>query len=198
MFRTFCLSPLLHCLDTEWAIRLLVGTYVDEHLYEQALVELQSLPNTPENAEFIALYQAIIEGGLEGSGKANIAATTVNNIAENTLSKNSALAQSVLAVCKSIDYIRHGATINLLANNVVKIPNYKLVPNPAQDQLIITFRQPIKTNQTLEIYNLQGQLVVTQKGIEQNTLVNVAMLRSGIYFCRLSDEVDVVKLVIVR
>ncbi len=27
---------------------------------------VQTLPNTPKNAEFIALYQAIIEGGLEG------------------------------------------------------------------------------------------------------------------------------------
>ncbi|PSJ77833.1 hypothetical protein C7N43_06370, partial [Sphingobacteriales bacterium UPWRP_1] len=67
------LLALLHCLDTDWAIRLLIGTYVDERLYEQALAELQRLPNTPENAEFIALYQAIINGGLtepEGSGKA--------------------------------------------------------------------------------------------------------------------------------
>jgi len=188
----------LHCLDTEWAIRLLVGTYVDERLYEEALVELQSLPNTPENAEFIALYQAIIEGGLEGSGKANIAAVMVNNIAENTLSKNSALAQSVLAVYKSTDYIRHGATINLLANNVVKIPNYKLVPNPAQDQVTVMFTRYVKPNQILEIFDLQGRLVLIQKNIAQNTLVNVAKLPTGIYFCRLSEEADVVKLVIVR
>ncbi|QQS27568.1 MAG: T9SS type A sorting domain-containing protein [Sphingobacteriales bacterium] len=188
----------MHCLDTEWAIRLLVGTYVDERLYEEALVELQSLPNTPENAEFIALYQAIIEGGLEGSGKANIAAVMVNNIAENTLSKNSALAQSVLAVYKSTDYIRHGATINLLANNVVKIPNYKLVPNPAQDQVTVMFTRYVIPNQTLEMFDVQGRLVLIQKNIAQNTLVNVSMLQTGMYFCRLSDEADVVKLVVVR
>ncbi|QQS29070.1 MAG: T9SS type A sorting domain-containing protein [Sphingobacteriales bacterium] len=189
---------MLHCLDTEWAIRLLVGTYVDEGLFEQALHELQNLPETPENAEFIALYQAIIQGGIEGSGKSDVAAATINNIAENEFSKNSALAQSVLAVYKSTDYVRHGATINLLANNVVKIPNYKLVPNPAQDQVTVMFTRYVKPNQTLEIFDLQGRLVLIQKNVAQNTLVNIANLQTGVYFCRLSDEADVVKLAVVR
>lgn len=189
---------LLHCVNTEWAIRLLVGTYVDEHLYEQALEELQNLPNTPENAEFIALYQAIIEGGLEGSGKANIAAATINNIAENEFSKNSALAQSVLAVYKKTDYTRKGAHFNLPNRVMDKSPCFKLLPNPAQDYVNIWFTKAIKPLQTLEIYNLQGQLVLTQKDIAQNATIYISALQNGMFFCRLSDETDVVKLVIVR
>jgi len=157
--------------------------------------------NTPQNAEFIALYQAIINGGLaepEGSGKAAAATATVSDIAQNVLSANSSLAQNILAVYKNTDYIRHGEPVNLPGKSLLKEPAFKLMPNPAQDQIAIEFTKPIKPRQTLQIYNLQGQLVVTQKDIAQNTPVNVAMLQNGMYFCRLSDEADVVKLVIVR
>ncbi|QQS30176.1 MAG: T9SS type A sorting domain-containing protein [Sphingobacteriales bacterium] len=198
MVQIFCLLALLHCIDTEWAIRLLVGTYVDEHLYEQALEELQNLPNTPENAEFIALYQAIIEGGLEGSGKSSAAIVTVNTIADNAVSTHKTLAQSVLAIYNGADYIRHGAPINLPNSGRLQVSAFNLLPNPAQDQVTVMFTRYVKPNQTMKIFDLQGRLVLIQKDIAQNTLVNVAKLQTGIYFCRLSEEADVVKLVIVR
>ena len=104
----------------------------------------------------------------------------------------------LLAVYKNTDYIRHGEPVNLPGKSLIKEPTFKILPNPAQDQISIAFTKPIKPRQTLQIYNLQGQLVVTQKDIAQNTPVNVAMLQNGMYLCRLSDEADVVKLVIVR
>jgi len=189
---------LLHCVNTEWAIRLLVGTYVDEHLYEQALEELQNLPNTPDNAEFIALYQAIIEGGLEGSGKSSAATVTVNTIADNAVSTHKTLAQSVLAIYKGSDYTRHGAPINLPNSSLLRVSAFNLLPNPAQDQVTVMFTRYVKPNQTLEIFDLQGRLVLIQKNVAQNTLVNIANLQTGVYFCRLSDEADVVKLAVVR
>lgn len=132
MVPTFCLFLLLHCLDKEWAIRLLVGTYVDEGLYEQALTELQNLPNTPENAEFIALYQAIIEGGIEGSGKSDVSLSTMNSIAENRNSPFNKLAESVLANYRNIEYIRHGQLVNLkLLTTQKNKNNFQIIPNPA-------------------------------------------------------------------
>ncbi len=159
---------------------------------------VQTLPNTPKNAEFIALYQAIIEGGLEGSGKAAAATALISNIAENTLSKNSSLAQSILAVYKEVDYTRKGAPIKLSNRVMEKSPCFKLMHNPAQDLVNVWFTKMVKPQQTLEIYNLQGQLILTQKDIAQNTTVYVSALQNGMYFCRLSDETDVVKLVVVR
>ncbi len=153
MVQTFCLFLLLHCLDKEWAIRLLVGTYVDEGLYEQALTELQNLPNTPENAEFIALYQAIIEGGIEGSGKTVAANATVSAIASNALSAHQSLAQSVLAIYKDAEFVRHGAPINFQVNNHLRETTFKLLPNPAQDQITVKFTKTVKPIKTLEIYD---------------------------------------------
>lgn len=57
-------------------------------------------------------------------------------------------------------------------------PTVRLSPNPVQSVLHIEV--PDVHGLTVEIYNLQGQLVLTQKG---NTNLDVSSLRNGIYFC---------------
>ncbi|QQS29072.1 MAG: T9SS type A sorting domain-containing protein [Sphingobacteriales bacterium] len=204
MVRTFCLSPLLHCLDTEWAIRLLVGTYVDEHLYEQALEELQNLPNTPENAEFIALYQAIIEGGLEeqeGSGKTNAALSTISAIAANSNSVHSALAESVLAVYSNQDYIRHGQPVQLNLSPLLKNTNiFRLIPNPASTNVVCKFLHPLKQNGRFQVFDFSGREVISifvpRASVEMDLVIS--QLNTGIYFCRLEGIGSVQKLAIVK
>lgn len=45
---TDSLLALLNCLNTNWAIRMLVGTYTNNRNFTQALALLALLPNTPE------------------------------------------------------------------------------------------------------------------------------------------------------
>lgn len=194
------LLALLHCIDTEWAIRLLVGTYVDEGLYEHALDELQNLPNTPENAEFIALYQAIIEGGLEGNGKTSESAAKVSQLADDVLSTHQSLAQSVLAVYKSADYVRHGMPIrtNLKYNTI--LPDFDLAPNPASNMVKILFRNPITEKCHLQICHLNGRFVKNVEVSANSTALhlNIENLATGIYFCRLSTGTTTSKLVVIK
>ncbi|QQS30171.1 MAG: T9SS type A sorting domain-containing protein [Sphingobacteriales bacterium] len=195
------LLALLHCLDTEWAIRLLVGTYVDEGLFEQALHELQNLPETPENAEFIALYQAIIQGGIEGSGKSDVAISTMNSIAENSNSPFYILAESVLANYRNKEYIRHGQPVNLKLLITPKDKSYfQIIPNPAASSIVCKFVEPLDQNCRLFIYDCSGKIAISVfvPIASLQTNVNIDLLNNGIYFCRLEGSGSVQKLVVVK
>jgi hypothetical protein len=197
------LLALLHCVDTEWAIRLLVGTYVDERLYEQALTELQRLSNTPENAEFVALYNAIISGGLDeqtGSGKADIALATVNEVVANKTSSQQTLAESILAVYKNSDYVRHAAPINYKKASNDLNPEFTISPNPAKNSVVLNFTQPTAHNGYVQLLDINGRLQ-QQVNIAANSTactVDITTLQTGIYYCRLNNGQTTAKLVIIK
>ena len=159
--------------------------------------------NTPQNAEFIALYQAIINGGLaepEGSGKAAAATATVSNIAENVLSKNSYLAQSVLAVYTGADYVRHGIPVRTNLKYNATFPDFDLTPNPANNTVSVLFRKPITQKCHLQIYHLSGQLVKKVEISPNSTVINMNIenMAAGVYFCRLSTGTTTSKLVVIK
>ena len=63
--------------------------------------------------------------------------------------------------------------------------NITLYPNPVNDKLTIEAEAALGT---VEIYNLMGALVYSQKGCTNKVEVNTSDLQSGIYFIRMTND----------
>ena len=63
--------------------------------------------------------------------------------------------------------------------------NITLYPNPVNDKLTI---EAEATLGTVEIYNLMGALVYSQKGCTNKVEINTSDLQSGIYFIRMTND----------
>ncbi len=63
--------------------------------------------------------------------------------------------------------------------------NITLYPNPVNDKLTIEAEAALGT---VEIYNLMGALVYSQKGCANKVEVNTSDLQSGIYFIRMTND----------
>ena len=73
----------------------------------------------------------------------------------------------------------------------------KIFPNPANEKIIITQTEDIR-NTKLDIFSLNGKLVSSMILIDNETILDISTLPSGLYFAKLSgnDINDVLKLVI--
>ena len=60
-----------------------------------------------------------------------------------------------------------------------------IYPNPVNDKLTIEAQGAIGT---VEIYNLMGALVYSQKGCANKVEINTSDLQSGIYFIRMTND----------
>ncbi len=197
------LLALLHCVNTEWAIKILVGTYVDEKQYTLALTELQKLDTTKtENIEFIALYNAIMDGSFNPNAGGRMATTAnTQRVANNPQSDNKTLAETALALFRDAEYVRYGVPINRKTGFSNSFQHsFAIAPNPSNGLVTFTFYVPIENNAYLYIYDFSGRLIQTltvNKGITQLS-TNFNGLNSGIYYCRLSTQTNSEKLVIIR
>lgn len=63
--------------------------------------------------------------------------------------------------------------------------NITLYPNPVNDKLTIEAEAALGT---VEIYNLMGALVYSQKGCTNKVEINTSELQSGIYFIRMTND----------
>ena len=195
---------LLQCIDEEWTQKLLIGTYVDEGQYDLALAEMQKLDSTTlDNAEFIALYTALMDSTLNTTptegGRIAMALNQTQAIANNPQSGNKTLAEAVLALCQNADYVRYGDPISFKTNEPVKgNADFKLIPNPAQDVVMLQLLQPINNSSNLLVYDISGRLVITINGVYNGMPINVQYLQTGMYYCRLLDSNKTEKLVIIR
>ncbi len=196
------LLALLHCVNTEWAIKILVGTYVDEKQYTLALTELQKLDTTKtENTEFVTIYTAIINE-LQGNttGRTIPTKTILEKMAATQRrSQPNVLAETALASYFGYDYTRsfETAKTETLPNTTTK--SFSLIPNPAQDVVTIVFATEVASNTTFTIYDINGKAttsVAVSKDTQQLNL-NISHLPSGIYYCRLANSAGIEKLVII-
>ena len=86
--------------------------------------------------------------------------------------------------------------------------NIMLNPNPAIDQLQISYETPKAGNVRVEIVNVQGQVLLQQTLISQNlpaghaggtnhAIISVSQLAKGIYICRLQSDhkIEIIKFI---
>lgn len=65
-----------------------------------------------------------------------------------------------------------------------------LFPNPAQDNLNVSFNQPLTGNTTISVTDLQGRLLMTQKeqNLQGNLKINTSDFVSGVYFMTIQTK----------
>lgn len=71
--------------------------------------------------------------------------------------------------------------------NISKNINFNINPIPAVDNITIEYSAPAKNAEIL-IYNLQGQLILSQPLRQEKTTVDISTLAQGMYFVKLETE----------
>ena len=85
--------------------------------------------------------------------------------------------------------------IDFTENNIIDISsNITIYPNPATDLVYINYEE----NATVEIINMQGQLVATKTLKEKNSSIDVSGLRNGVYSLRVKTGSEVITKKIVK
>lgn len=196
---------LLQCIDEEWTQKLLIATYVDAGQYDMASSELQKLDSTiVENAEFIALYTALMDSTLSSNegGRIATALAQTQQIANNANSHHKTLAEAVLSIYRNADYVRHGEPISWKdTNNGLDSPvGFSIVPNPSTGDITIVLNKTTTIAQNLYVYDMSGRLVQTLIVPANTEQISVTLqhLPSGMYYCRLDSTNTSNKLVIIR
>lgn len=92
-------------------------------------------------------------------------------------------ATQTIGDCESIPFaVIVMATLN---NSSFNTETFKYYPNPVTDVLTLSYNKNITG---VEVYNLLGQLVLTQPANQNNVAVNMAKLASGSYLVKVVSE----------
>ncbi|MCX6147000.1 MAG: YCF48-related protein, partial [Candidatus Kapabacteria bacterium] len=83
-------------------------------------------------------------------------------------------------------------------DNSSTISNTSYYPNPSQDILNLKLSSEPLINEELEIYDLMGQNLLTQKIENKETCIKLQNLITGIYYCKLKQNGTVFKFEVVR
>jgi len=76
---------------------------------------------------------------------------------------------------------------------------FDVFPNPANDLISVRLSLPIKNNSRIEMYDMEGKLVLTQPIANQNTTIYINNLAAGAYIVKLfnsAEEVGQTKLIV--
>lgn len=134
----------------------------------------------------------------DGSGTtATNSISSSNGTLVNTPTWNSGIVAPINASCGSskTDQQEH----SIIDNNT-----FSIYPNPAKNEINISLKLNQNEKMTLNIYNVNGQLVITNNRLikeENNTIkVDTNLLDSGIYFCALitGSETKYIKFVVTQ
>ena len=192
---------LLVCINKEWAYKVLVGTYIDEKHFDLAVSALDSIPDdTPENIDFKAIYQAILDGlGEGGSGKAEQEAEeNVRRIADAPTA-NRTLAESALATYKGTRYVRATAPLRFdLPEKNDAEPTFELLPNPTSGTATAYFKLPPDAGEEFLLHDLTGKFVQRIPLAQGQRSLQLTDLRAGVYLCKLKGKPGVVKLAVIK
>jgi len=94
---------------------------------------------------------------------------------------------------------------NAMVNEFVDNPNFEMYPNPANDFIVIASEASQSQVSTVEIYNMQGQLIrvipsgvervmssgverVMSSGVETSLTIDISDLEKGVYIVRIGEQ----------
>jgi len=63
-----------------------------------------------------------------------------------------------------------------------------IYPNPAKESFTIEYSNESAGSLNFELYNMMGEIVQSNKLSETATQINISLLQSGIYLCKIADE----------
>ncbi|MEI7726663.1 MAG: T9SS type A sorting domain-containing protein, partial [Bacteroidota bacterium] len=91
--------------------------------------------------------------------------------------------------CNSIEEVKDACGITSV-ENLASESSLTIYPNPAST-IIITETPATYTQSLLSIMNVSGQVMIARQITEPNTQVDISNLSSGVYFVRLTGEMNV-------
>lgn len=65
--------------------------------------------------------------------------------------------------------------------------NFDLFPNPANNSITLRISNEQNSTYKMELYNVMGQLISSQKILDNNLTLNTERLTQGVYVCRVSE-----------
>lgn len=77
---------------------------------------------------------------------------------------------------------------------VTAVPNpgitqyVKLMPNPANDFVAVTYKLNNTGTVTVQVFDMKGKTVLTKEHVKNGELINIAALQKGIYIFQLTDK----------
>lgn len=71
-------------------------------------------------------------------------------------------------------------------NNIIEW-NFDLFPNPVNNTVTIVIRSDFNNSYALDLYSIMGQLITSQKIINNTATLNTQNLAQGIYICKVSE-----------
>ncbi|MCX6148804.1 MAG: T9SS type A sorting domain-containing protein [Candidatus Kapabacteria bacterium] len=88
--------------------------------------------------------------------------------------------------------------VTSVEDNPTTINNISYYPNPCKDYLNIKLESESLAREELEIYDLMGQNLISQKIESIQTSIDIQKLNTGIYYCKLKQNGTVFKFEVVK
>ncbi|MGI6291897.1 MAG: T9SS type A sorting domain-containing protein [Bacteroidales bacterium] len=85
--------------------------------------------------------------------------------------------------------------VNVKEVLVSSADNIRLSPNPSSDFIFLQTKEIEKENTLLEIYNLHGKLLYTQRIIDETTSIDISSYAEGMYFFKILNNQQLIKIV---
>lgn len=79
-------------------------------------------------------------------------------------------------------------------SNIETVNNLKVYPNPADDFIHISFEDNTYSNYFINIYDIQGKLLKSEKLESNKSMICISDLKSGAYIFRIADNEKVLKI----
>lgn len=186
--------------------KTLTATYEKEGNYALAHQKLQQIPeDKPANIAFKQLYTEILNGIAPpaGSDKAmSKQEQDLRSLKSNPDAAISAQADAVIATFYGEPAIKKLPVFKLDKNASIPQPKFKLSPNPANGQVVLTTTLDNRVDEklTLQVSNVYGGVVLLLNDMAAETSINTATWQPGIYFFRLyqgTASLGVQKLIVI-
>ena len=138
-----------------------------------------------DNTSYDQIFQAV-NGAPAGYGAAN----SILGNPDMSATKGNAYIDTIQGYLNPRIYIALGLGNT---NNISEIieSSTEIFPNPSSERINIT-SYAVKIN-SINIYNVNGQLIQTKKVGANNTSINVSDINSGVYFMEIKSDNSVVK-----
>ena len=164
----------------------------------------------PQNGDTMNIYIHFYNSGVEitlGAFQSNVAAsswTSFEIFVDDTLYSSADSARISLAACNepkdghggplgnSVLYFDNLSLDNLITTGIsestVKKTSFNLYPNPATDIVTLKLDKTNTTDLTLNIYNIMGELVLSEVLNKNKQQINIGDLNNGIYMVEIKSK----------
>jgi PKD repeat protein len=118
-----------------------------------------------------------------GSGTYTVSLTVSNAYGSNILTKTNVINAISICYYDTVTYSACDGITGLIEAMDMKY-NIKIYPNPATDDL--TIETPERA--TIEIYNIEGQIIKSFSAGDNTTTIDVSTLARGMYFVKMKSD----------